>query len=410
MLVAERSKSQNFFLILLLGALNTITPFSIDMYLPAFPRIAQDLHTDIGKVALSVSTYFLGFALGQIVYGPLLDRFGRKPPLYAGLILYIIATIGCAMVTTIEGLWVIRFVQALGGCVASVAAMAMVRDFFPVEKSTSVISLLVLILGASPLLAPTAGSFIVTAWGWPAVFILLAAITFLILLWVFFFLPEGHQPDTSISLKPGPIISGFKTVLTDARFYIFALAGTFSFSGLFVYVAHSPAIFMHHFKLDEKMYGAVFALLSVGFIGGSQLNHILTKRFTNRQILKAVLMVQVLLAILFFIASVNQWLGLWGVLVFLFLLLSCCGITYPNAAALCMAPFTKNAGTASALLGFIQIGVGGLISGSVGVLPFKPVLTMSVVMLVTAFIALLILLAAKKLPVTDGNAAAAVMH
>ena len=391
----ERSKRQNFFLILILGALNTITPFSIDMYLPAFPRIAADLHTSISNVALSVSTYFLGFALGQILYGPLLDHFGRKPPLYAGLILYLIATIGCFTAGTIEMLWTVRFIQALGGCVASVAAMAMVRDFFPVEKSAVVISFLVLILGASPLLAPTVGSFIVGWWGWHFVFIILAAITFIILVLVFFFLPEGHAPDKTISLKPAPIIKGFKEVLTEPRFYVFALAGTFSFSGLFVYVAHSPAIFMDHFHLSEKLYGGVFALLAVGFIGGSQLNHILTRHFSNRQILKAVLMVQVILAILFLVGSMNSWYGLAAVIVFLFLLLSCCGITYPNAAALCMAPFSKNAGTASALLGFIQIGVGGLISASVSLLPFDPVTAMAVVMASTTLIALGFLISGK---------------
>ena len=397
MIAIPRSKQQNFFLILILGALNTITPFSIDMYLPAFPTIAHDFNTGIDKVALSVSTYFLGYSLGQIIYGPLLDRFGRKPPLYVGLLLYIIATIGCFTTNTIEGLWVIRFMQAIGGCVASVAAMAMVRDFFPVEKSASVISFLVLILGVSPLLAPTAGSFIITTWGWHTVFIALAAITGIILLLVFFFLPEGHIPDKTISLKPVPIINGFKKVLLTPRFYVFALAGTFSFSGLFVYVANSPAIFMGHFHLSEKLYGGVFALLSVGFIGGSQLNHIVTKKFSNQQILKTALIVQAMIALLFLAGAINGWYGLTEVLVLLFVLLSCCGITYPNAAALCMAPFSKNAGTASALLGFIQIGLGGLISASVSMLPLQEITAMATIMAATVIIALMILLPAKNL-------------
>ncbi|MFT3680212.1 MAG: multidrug effflux MFS transporter [Ferruginibacter sp.] len=392
MVLTERSRRQNFFLILILGALNTVTPFSIDMYLPAFPRIAADFKTGIDEVALSVSTYFLGFALGQILYGPLLDRFGRKPPLYTGLILYLITTVGCAVTNSIEVLWVMRFLQALGGCVASVAAMAMVRDFFPVEKSAGVISLLVLILGASPLLAPTTGSFIIEWWGWHAVFIILALITFLILLAVFFFLPEGHQPDTSISLKPGPIIKGFTDVLKEPRFYVFALAGSLSFSGLFVYVAHSPSIFMEHFKLDGKVYGGIFALLSVGFIGGSQLNHILTKYYSNQQILKAILIIQTAAAVLFLLGALNNWYGLAAVIVFLFIILGCSGITYPNAAALCMAPFSKNAGAAAALLGFIQIGCGALMSAAAGWLGFEPVLTMAAVMSATVLLALIILL------------------
>ena len=397
MITLPRSKQQNFILILILGALNTITPFSIDMYLPAFPTIARDFNTGIDKVALSVSTYFLGYALGQIIYGPLLDRFGRKPPLYAGLILYIFATIGCFTTNTIEALWVIRFLQAIGGCVASVAAMAMVRDFFPVEKSASVISFLVLILGVSPLLAPTAGSFIITTWGWHTVFIALAVITAIILVVIYLFLPEGHAADKTISLKPIPIINGFKAVLTEPRFYVFALAGTFSFSGLFVYVANSPAIFMGYFHLSEKLYGGVFALLSIGFIGGSQLNHFFSKKFSNQQILKSALIVQAVVAIIFLIGALKGWYGLTAVLVLLFALLSCCGLTYPNAAALCMAPFTKNAGTASALLGFIQIGLGGLISASVGLLPLQEITAMATIMASTVIIALVIILSEKKL-------------
>lgn len=288
----RRSKQQNFFLILMLEALNTITPISIDMYLPAFPTIANELQTTIQNVALSVSTYFLGFALGQILYGPLLDRFGRKRPLYVGLILYIIATIICSTVTTIQALLLIRFIQALSGCVAAIAAMAMVRDFFPPDKSASIISLLILILGISPLLAPTVGSFVVDSFGWRYVFIALAFVAFIILAVIFFFLPEGQVPDTSVLLKPTPIIKSFKSILLQPQFYVFALAGTFSFSGLFVYVAGSPAIFMDGFHVSAKIYGGIFALLSVGFIGGSQMNHLLTRKYKSEEILKITSIIQ----------------------------------------------------------------------------------------------------------------------
>lgn len=391
MYAAERTKKQNFLLILILGTLNTITPFSIDMYLPAFPQIAADFSTTIEKVALSVSTYFLGYAIGQLLYGPLLDRFSRKPPLYVGLVLYIIATIFCFTTVSIEALWVMRFVQALGGCVASVAAMAMVRDFFPVEKSASIISLLVLILGASPLLAPTVGSYVIAWWGWHFVFVILAVITFTILLAVIFFLPQGQLPDKSVSLKPGLITQSYIKVLTEPRFYLFALAGSFSFSGLFVYVAHSPAIFMNHFQLSGKVYGGVFALLSIGFIGSSQLNHALTKKYSSAKILGSAVLVQFIAAALFAIGALQNWYGLVPVIIFLFIILSCSGIVYPNAAALCMAPFEKNAGTASALLGFIQIGIGGLISASAGLLPVNAVLAMALITMTTVLIAVLIL-------------------
>ena len=377
---SNRNKRQNFFLVLMLGALNTITPFSIDMYLPGFPAIAKDLHTSISNVALSVSTYFLGFAAGQIMYGPLLDRFGRKRPLYIGLSLYILASIACIFAGSINLFLLARFFQALTGCVASVAAMAMVRDFFPVDKSAKIISLLVLILGASPLLAPTIGSIIITSLGWQWVFATLALIVLIILAQTFFFLPEGHVPDTTVSLKPAPIIKGFREILTRRQFYIYALAGTFSFAGLFVYVAGSPAIFMESFHLNARAYGGVFAFLSIGFIGGSQFNHLLSRRWTSEEIFRTAVIVQVAASLLYVWGVYNNWYGLTGNIAFLFVILACAGLTYPNAASIAMAPFSTNAGSASALLGFIQIGIGGLISAGAGLIHLKGSLSTSITM------------------------------
>jgi MFS transporter, DHA1 family, multidrug resistance protein len=392
----QRSPTQNFILILIIGALNTITPFTIDMYLPAFKKIAAEMHTDIQTVALSVSAYFFGFALGQILYGPLLDRFGRKPPLYIGLCFYIGATIACALSTSINPFLVFRFLQALGGCVASVAAMAMVIDFFPPERSSRILSTLILILGASPLLAPTIGGLIVTAWSWQYVFVVLALFALLMIACVFFFLPEGHQPDPTISLKPKPIIDGFKSVLFEPIFYVATLAGSLSFSGLFVYVAGSPAIFMDEFGASPRTYSFIFAGLSIGFISSSQFNHLLAKRFSSKQILRTVLIFQACVAVCFFIATLTGNGGFVPTLCFLFLILACCGLTYPNAAAIALSPFKRNAGTASALLGFIQIGLGGFISACVGMLHLKGSLATALIMAASTSLAVLLLLFNKK--------------
>ncbi len=174
-----------------------------------------------------------------------------------------------------------RFVQALGGCVGSVAAIAMVQDLFPPEKSASIISFLILVIGLSPLLAPSVGSFVLTLWGWHGVFVVLAVIAAILLLIAFFFLPAGAAPDKSISLMPKPILKVFRQIITEPQFFVYAFAGTFAFAGLFIYVAGSPAVFMNFFHLTPHQYGGVFALLSVGFIGGSQLNHLLTKRYSS---------------------------------------------------------------------------------------------------------------------------------
>ena len=359
------SKRSNFFIILILGALSSVTPFAIDMYLPAFPQIAADFRTTAPRIAFSLSSYLIGMAVGQIFYGPLLDRFGRKPPLYFGLVLYISASVGCIFSDTVESLIGFRFVQALGGCAAQVAAVTMVRDFFPAEARARIFSLTVLILGASPLLAPTIGSFVAENAGWQWIFIILAGGAALLLAVVFFLLPEAHEADESVSLKLKPILINFAFVLREPQFYTYAFAGAFAFAGLFVYIAASPVIFISVFKVDVPTFGGIFALLPIAFIGGSQLNLILTRRFAGEQILRIALLCQSVTGIVFVAGTSAGLFGLIPTIILFFAFLLCLGILSPNATALALAPFGKNAGSAAALLGFLQIGTGALASSGV---------------------------------------------
>ena len=360
------AKRRELRIILILGALSTISPFAIDLYLPAFPQIAAGLGSTEAQVALSLSSYFIGMACGQLLYGPLLDRYGRKPPLYAGLALFVLASLGCAFVANVDSLIGLRLLQALGGCVAQVAALTMVRDFFPVHEGAKVMSLLLLILSVSPMLAPTIGSFLAVALSWQWIFALLGLIALAILALVRFQLPEGHAPDPSVSLRPGPIALTFGRILRNPHFHVHALAGAFCFSGLFLYVAGSPIIFMKVFEVSTHLYGAIFAGLSVGFIGGSQLNIILSKKYGSAAVFKYAMQVQAVIAVCFLIGVWQAWYGLEATIAMFFAWLSCLGLIYPNAAVLALAPFSKNAGSASALLGFLQIGVGALSSSTVG--------------------------------------------
>jgi DHA1 family bicyclomycin/chloramphenicol resistance-like MFS transporter len=390
-------KRHRSLIVLLIGALNTITPFSIDMYLPGFSQIAKDFATDTGKVAVSVSTYFLGFALGQLLYGPLLDRFGRKRPLYIGLSIYIVITLACIVAPSINAFLVLRFFQALSGCVASVAAMAIVVDMYPGNKSSRILSMMVLILGMSPLLAPSIGTAILSVGSWHSVFVVLAAIAALLLLCSIFFLPETHKPEGKISLLPKHITGMFVSILRDPRFYIYSLSGSLAFTGLFCYVAGSPALFMEYFHLSPGTYGIIFAALSIGFIGGSQLVHFLSKRFLPGTILKTALICQAIAATTFFIITAILKLdSLMVVIGFLFVILSMVGLSYPNAASLALGPFAKNAGAASALLGSIQIGLGALFSAVVGLLPFKGTFSLALVMAVTAVAATMLIVMGKR--------------
>jgi DHA1 family bicyclomycin/chloramphenicol resistance-like MFS transporter len=391
------TKQRYFFTVLILGCLTALSPFSIDMYLPGFPAIAQSFHTTTAQVSLSLSSFFIGIAVGQLLYGPLLDRFGRKKPLYAGLVLYILTSAGCYFSQNIDTLIWTRFLQAIGSCAAGVASMAMVRDIFPLKDNAKVFALLILILGASPMIAPTVGGYVTAVFGWHLIFIILGAIAALILVIVIFFLPESHKPDTSYSLKPGPIINNFLLVLKEPQFYTYAFSGAFAFAGLFVYVSGSPIVFMEVFKVNAKTYGWIFAFLSIGFVGSSQLNNLLLKKYKSEQIVWVMLSVQVITALLFFTGSLYNWFGLLGTIGMIFIMLCCVGTTNPNASALSLAPFSKNAGTASALLGAVQLGLGALATLGISFFNSRSAVPMAGIMEVSSLIALVVLIIGRRM-------------
>ena len=400
------TKTRYVSLILILGSLTALSPFSIDMYLPGFPAIAKDLQTSGASVSLSLSSFFIGFSLGQLLYGPLLDRFGRKTPLYIGLSVYIVASIGCVFAHSIGSLIALRFIQALGSCAATVVSVTLVRDLFPVNDNAKVFALLILVLGASPMIAPTAGGYITTAWGWHAVFVVLTAICILIFICCIFWLPPGHAPDLTLSLKPAPITRSFLTVFLTPQFYTYCLTGGIAFTGLFAYVAGSPMVFMSVYGVSQKTYGWIFAGLSVGFIGSSQLNNLLLKKFSSHQILQFILSCYLLLGLAFLGTALAGLLSLPVVIVFLFLLLSCVGIANPNTASLTLAPFEKNAGTASALMGAIQMGLGSAISVFISLFEKPSILPLAMAMAGSSLLALLVLKIGSrkiKMPVTGAT-------
>jgi DHA1 family bicyclomycin/chloramphenicol resistance-like MFS transporter len=383
-------------LILILGSLTALVPFSIDMYLPGFPAIAKDFNTSPAKVSLSLTGFFIGISAGQLLYGPLLDRFGRKKPLFIGLMVHILASVGCSFARDIDTLIVLRMVQAIGSCAAMVAAMAMVRDLFPVKESAKVFSLLILVLGASPMVAPTAGGYITATFGWSYVFYALAAIGALVLAASMLGLPASYKPDTSMSLKPGPILNNFYQVITHPQFYTYAFTGSIAFAGLFAYVAGSPLVFMNVFGLSGKEYGWVFAALSLGFIGMSQCNTLLLKHFSSEQIIRAALLCYAVTGIVLFVTAEMQVLSLSLLIFFLFVMLACVGITNPNASAMALAPFSKNAGSASALMGAAQMGLGALASVGISLFDKPSVLPMVSLIMASSLLALSVFFIGKR--------------
>lgn len=353
-------KKNSFFLIVILGLLSAIGPFSIDMYLPGFPAIAADLHTTIAKVTLSLSSFFIGISVGQFLYGPLLDRYGRKKPLYIGISVYLIASACCILARTAETLIILRLFQALGACAGLVASRAMVRDLFHVSENARVFSLLMLVVGVSPIIAPTLGGYITATFGWKYIFAVLTLIAAVILAAVHFALPESRKPDLQLSLKPGPIVKSFWQVFKTPQFYTYALTGAIASAGLYAYIAGSPYVFMELFRVSEKQYGWIFALIALGLIGSSQLNSVLLRTYKSEQIIRVALFLQSLTGITLFLGSYFGLLELFSTIFFIFIFLCCQGCTFPNSSALSLAPFSRNAGTASALLGGIQMSIGAL--------------------------------------------------
>lgn len=374
-----------------LGALTTLSPLAIDLYLPAFNEIARDFRVLPATIALTVSSYFIGSALGQIFYGPLLDRFGRKIPLYIGLAIFMLTSLGCMLSINRDMLVAFRFVQGLSGSVAWVAAIAMVRDFYPVEDAPRIFSLLVLILGVSPLLGPTIGGFIALHFSWRVLFLTLVLIALFLMLLVRFFLIGAKAADKEVSIRVKAMVVTYKAILKFKGFHTYAFAGAFSFSTLFVYVAASPIIFMQHYTLSPQAYSLIFALIAGGFLLASQLNVVLGKRIRPEKVFRVTLLIQLISSALFLSAALVGFLNVYSTFFFLFVCLSCIGMSNPNASALALAPFSRHVGSASALLGFVQTGISALVSVAVAPLGTYGLSAIVSLFFVTTLIAVVIL-------------------
>lgn len=377
-----------FRIIITLGSLIGLNPFSIDMYLPGFASIAASLSTDVATVGLSLASFFAGICIGQLFYGPIMDRFGRKKPLLIGLSTYLIASIGCAFVTTVEQLIFLRFLQALGGCAGMVASRAMVRDIFPASENAKVFSLLILVMGVAPIIAPAIGGLIVTTLDWHAIFVVLALITAAVMFAVWKFLPESRGSDKTVSLHPVKVLIEYVRVTKNPRFMLYTFAMSFATAALFGYITSSPFIFMELYGLSEFQYSTAFSLCAFCLIAGSQVNRFLLKRMTDAQIASRTSVLFLLASLILTTAFLITIPPLVFVLVcigsFMFLL----GIMNPNTSALAITSVSHNIGMASALTGFVQMGLSAVMAGLVSGLSDGTAKPMAISILVCAAISL----------------------
>ncbi len=349
-----------FWLIFLLGALAALGPFSIDTYLPAFPAIAQSFHSTVGDVEATLAIYFVGLSLGQLFYGPFADSYGRKPPLYFGLVLFIASAIGCVYSTSITMLTVLRFFQAVGGCASMLIARTVVRDYFPPREAARIFSYLMLVIGVSPVVAPIVGGFLVVHASWRATFWIIIVLGAACLVSVFFFLKETLPRDRRHPVVLAGVLRLYGGLLRDRAFLVHSLSGSLAMAGLFAYLEGSPLVFIELNHVSADRFGLFFGIIAAGLIGASQVNGFLVRRTHPGSILRVVLWISAADSIALFTTQ-TMHLGGFPLLIFLlFVCISCLGFVSPNATALAMAPHGKVAGNASAMLGCIQFAIGGL--------------------------------------------------
>lgn len=395
----EQSQAINkTFLIILLGILAAIGPFTIDMYLPGFKQIAQDFGTDEKQVAFTLTSYFVGIAFGQLIYGPLVDKYGRKKPLLAGLSIYVIAALGCALSTSIESLIFMRLVQALGGCVGMVASNAIISDVYPIEKRAKAFSMIMLVMGVAPVIAPSVGSLFLKNGTWNNIFFFLAAFALLVFLCIYFFLPETSNYMHKNKLKINEIAANYLSIFKNKTFLFYTIAGSLAMAILFAYISSASFVFQTYYGLDNATFSKIFAINASGLVLGNILNGYLSGKINYLKIARvASILIGIVsvsaVALFAFIPNLPYQIAV----VCLFSILVIVSLINPNASAASLSPFTKNSGAASALGGSFRMAFGATIAAVIGVLNSQTVLTMFVVMAIVAVLVMVMLLLAPKI-------------
>lgn len=353
--------------VLLVGLMTSLPAISTDMYLPSLPDVAADLNTTEAAAQLTITGVLVGGAIGQLIIGPLSDRYGRRRPFLIGVTIHVITSIFCAIAPGIVPLIAIRAVQGLGNAAAGVIAMAVIRDRFAGADAARMMSRLMLVIGAAPMLAPTAGGIIAGWWGWRAVFYVLAAGGLALMVIVWRFLPETLPVARRRTEGLAGSLQGYGVLLRDRHFLVLALLPGLGMAVLMSYVVGAPFVLREGFGLSEHQFAAVFAINGLGMVFAAQLNAAIVQRVAPVRILRVTLPAVVLLCLAVVAVAILDVGGLFALLIPLWLVLACNGFISSNAGALALSRHGERAGAAAAVIGFAQAGVAGLVASLVGV-------------------------------------------
>ncbi|MDO4897498.1 MAG: multidrug effflux MFS transporter [Moraxella sp.] len=371
--------------IMVMGVMIAIGPLAIDMYLPALPSMAGEFGVSVADISKSVPFYFIGLVFGQLIYGPLSDRVGRVLPMYVGMAIFIGASVVCAMTTDVYVLFVARTVQALGACVTAVVTRACIRDTLTPVQSARAFSLMVLVMGIAPILAPSLGAVILKLGDWHGLFWFLASYGVLNVILTKLFLKETLTPANRNTAPISTTLTGYVDLLKDKTFIIPALAGGLLQGAFFIYLSISSELFMVHFGLSEKNFAIAFGANAFGFVALTQLNQFLTRRFRLVQLLRFGAFMQLSFALCLLALGLTHG-EFWWVYACLFLCIAGLGLTQPNAGAIALAFQKKRAGMASALQGSLQFSVGIFGGLLLSLFDVSPVVKLGITTTVLVFI------------------------
>ncbi|WPB59119.1 multidrug effflux MFS transporter [Xylophilus sp. GOD-11R] len=358
----------NFFrAALVLGLLSAIGPFAIDMYLPALPSIGHSLDASPAAVQMSLMAFFISLGVGQLVYGPVADMVGRKAPLYFGLSLFAVGSVGCALAPDIGTLIALRFVQGLGACAGMVVPRAVVRDLHTGPDAARLMSLLMLVFSVSPILAPLAGSLVIESFGWRGVFWVVTGAAILGLVLLTTSLPETRPASERVDSSVGSALAAYRQLLGDSHFLGLVFIGAFGISSFFAYLAHSSFVLIGHYGLSPRQYSIAFSVNAASFIGVSQLTGKLSQRFGLKRLVSGAVVGYAVTMVLLAATSIAGIDSLPVMVVLLFIGFGFLGLIVPTTAVLSLEAHGAIAGTASALMGTLQFVTGAAVIAISGI-------------------------------------------